>query len=321
VLRTAILDDYQNVALSMADWSVLRDRIELTCFHDHIDDRDLDRLVERLRGFDCIVAMRERTRFGADLLERLPRLRLLVTTGGANAAIDIEAAARRGVPVCATRSVPYPTTELTWALILALVRRIPQESASLRAGGWQTGLGGQLQGGVLGILGLGRIGTTVARIGQAFGMRVIAWSQNLTPEQAAAVQVEHVPKDALFELSDVLSLHVALSERTRGIVGAPELARMKRSAFVVNTARGPVIDEPALVAALRAGTIAGAALDVYEHEPLAPDHPFRTLDTLLMTPHVGYVTEGTYRVYFEDVVEDIDAWLRGAPVRVLNRPV
>lgn len=321
MLRIAVLDDYQKVATSMADWSVLRDRVEVTCFHDHVDDRDLDRLVARLRDFDCIVAMRERTRFGADLLERLPRLRLLVTTGGANAAIDIEAAARRGVPVCATRSVPYPTTELTWALILALVRRIPQESASLRAGGWQTGLGGQLQGSVLGILGLGRIGTTVARIGQAFGMRVIAWSQNLTPEKAAAVQVEHVSRDALFELSDVLSLHVALSERTRGIVGAPELARMKRSAFVVNTARGPVIDEAALVGALRAGTIAGAALDVYEHEPLAADHPYRTLDTLLMTPHIGYVTEETYRVYFEDVVEDIDAWLRGAPLRLLNRPV
>jgi len=321
MLKTAILDDYQDVARTMADWSVLRDRVELTCFHDHIDDRDLDRLVERLRDFDCIVAMRERTRFGAELLERLPRLRLLVTTGGANAAIDIEAAARRGVPVCATRSVPYPTTELTWALILALVRRIPQESASLRAGRWQQGLGGHLQGSVLGILGLGRIGTTVSQIGRAFGMQVIAWSQNLTAEQAAAVQVEYVPKDELFARADVLSLHVSLSARTRGIVGDSELARMKRSAYLVNTARGPVVDEAALVRALRAGTIAGAGIDVYEHEPLAADHPFRTLDNLLMTPHIGYVTEGTYRVYFNDVVEDIDAWLKGAPLRLLNRPV
>lgn len=320
ILKTAVLDDYQKVALSIADWSVLADRIEVTTFHDHVDDRDLDRLAARLQGFECLVAMRERTRFGADLLARLPRLKLLVTTGGASAAIDIEAAARRGIPVCATRSVPYPTTELTWALILALVRRIPQESASLRAGGWQTGLGGQLHGSVLGILGLGRIGTTVARIGQAFGMHVIAWSQNLTPEKAAAVQVEHVSKEALFERSDVLSLHVALSERTRGIVEAGALSRMNRSAFLVNTARGPIIDEAALISALRDGTIAGAAIDVYEHEPLGEDHPFRTLDNLLMTPHIGYVTEETYRVYFHDVVEDTDAWLRGSPVRVLNQP-
>jgi phosphoglycerate dehydrogenase-like enzyme len=321
MLKTAILDDYQDVARSMADWSVLIDRVDVTSFHDHIDDRDTDRLVERLRDFDCIVAMRERTRFGADLLERLPKLRLLVTTGGANAAIDIEAAARRGVPVCATRSVPYPTTELTWALILALVRRIPQESASLRAGHWQNGLGGQLQGSVLGILGLGRIGTTVALIGKAFGMQVIAWSQNLTAEKAAAVQVEYVSKEVLFARADVLSLHVSLSARTRGIVGDAELAMMKRTAYLVNTARGPVVDDAALVRALRAGTIAGAAIDVYEHEPLAADHPFRTLDNLLMTPHIGYVTEETYRVYFNDVVEDIDAWLKGAPVRLLNRPV
>lgn len=320
MLRTAVLDDYQAVAMSMADWSVLKDRAEVTCFHDHIDDRNLDLLARRLEGFECIVAMRERTRFGSALLSRLPKLRLLVTTGGANAAIDLDAAARRGVPVCATRSVPYPTTELTWAMILALVRRIPQESASLAAGRWQQGLAGRLRGDVLGILGLGRIGSTVAQIGKAFGMQVIAWSQNLTAERAAAHQVDFVGKEELLARSDVLSLHVALSERTRGIVGVSDLARMKPTAYLVNTARAGVVDETALIAALRDKTIAGAAIDVFEHEPLALDHPFRRLDNLLMTPHVGYVTEETYRIYFADVVEDIDAWLKGTPVRMLNRP-
>lgn len=320
MLRTAVLDDYQNVALTMGDWSRLDGKAELTAFHDHIDDRDFGRLAERLRGFDCIVAMRERTRFGRELLSRLPNLKLLVTTGGANAAIDLDAAAELGIPVSATRSVPHPTSELTWGLILALVRRIPQESAAMKQGHWQTGLGGRLKGDVLGILGLGRIGAAVAHVGKAFGMEVIAWSQNLTTERADEHGVALVTKDELFARADVLTIHLALSQRTRGIVGAAELARMKPTSYLVNTARGPIVDEAALIAALRNGTIAGAAVDVYEHEPLVPDHPYRTIDNLLLTPHIGYVTEETYRVYFPDVIEDIEAWLKGAPIRLLNKP-
>jgi len=320
MLHIAILDDYQGVALNMGDWSRLDGKVDVTVFRDHIDDQDLDRLVARLEGFECIVVMRERTACRRELLSRLPKLKLLVTTGGANAAIDLEAATELGITVCATRSVPHPTSELTWALILALVRRIPQESAALRAGRWQTGLGGRLRGDVLGILGLGRIGAAVASVGIAFGMKVIAWSQNLTAERAAAHGVALVGKDELFSTSDVLSIHLSLSDRTRGIVNAHQFAQMKPSALLVNTARGPIVDQTALIAALRNRTIAGAAVDVYESEPLAPDHPYRTVDNLLLTPHIGYVTEETYQIYYHDVVEDIQAWLDGAPIRRLNEP-
>jgi phosphoglycerate dehydrogenase-like enzyme len=277
--------------------------------------------VERLKGFDCIVVMRERTRFDRRLLSRLPALRLLVTTGGVNAAIDIEAAAALGIAVSATRSVPYPTVELTWALILALVRRIIPENRSLLAGGWQSGVGGRLRGDVLGVLGLGRIGGAVARIGVAFGMEVIAWSQNLTIERCAEHGVSLASsKEDLFARSDVLTIHLGMSGRTRSLVGAKELAAMKKTAYLVNTARSPIVDEAALVETLRRGDIAGAAIDVYEREPLAIDHPFRSIDTLLMTPHIGYVTRETYDIYFRDVVEDISAWLAGAPVRLLKAP-
>ena len=318
MLRVAILDDYQNVAIEMGDWSVLEGRADVTRFSDHLSDEDA--VAERLLPFDCIVVMRERTPFSRRLIDRLPNLRFLVTTGGTNAAIDMAAAAERGIPVCATRSVPHPTSELTWALILSLVRRIPQESASLRAGRWQDGLGGRLNGDVLGILGLGRLGSAVARVGRAFGMEVIAWSQNLTAERAAAQGAALVSKEDLLARSDVLTIHLALSERTRGLIGAAELARMKPTAYLVNTSRGPIVDEAALVDALRRRAIAGAAVDVFEHEPIAPDHPFLALDNILLTPHIGYVTEETYRIYFPDVIENIRAYLDGAPIRLLNEP-
>lgn len=318
MLRVAILDDYQNVALAMGDWARLSGRVDVTAYRDHLDD-EAD-VAARLREFDCIVAMRERTPFRRSLLEKLPALKLLVTTGGANAAIDGVAAAELGIPVSATRSVPHPTSELTWALILSLVRRIPQESASLKAGGWQVGLGGGLHGRVLGILGLGRLGAAVAHVAKAFGMEVIAWSQNLTEERAAAHGARLVSKDELFARSDVLTIHLALSERTRGIVGAAELATMKSTAYLVNTARGPIVDDAALADALRRGVIAGAGVDVFEREPLARDHPFRGIESLLMTPHIGYVTQETYEIYFHDVVEDIEAFLAGAPIRLLNDP-
>ncbi len=320
MLRTAILDDYQNVALKMADWRPLEGKARLTAFHDHIDDRDEDRLVERLSPFECIVVMRERTALRRSVLQRLPALRLIVTTGAVNASIDMQAAAEIGIRVCGTRSIPHATSELTWALILALVRRIPQESAAMRAGQWQTGVGGKLLGDTLAILGPGRIGARVAQIGKAFGMKVIGWSQNLTPERAESIGVELVSKAQLFERADVLTIHLALSDRTRGIVSTAEFARMKPSAYLVNTARGPIIDEAALVEALRDGRIAGAAIDVFEHEPLPMDHPLRTLERVLLTPHIGYVTEETYRAYFPDVVEDICSWLEGGAVRPLNEP-
>jgi phosphoglycerate dehydrogenase-like enzyme len=318
MFRVAVLDDYQNVALKMGDWSVLDGKAEVMVFSDHIDDEN--RLVDRLHGFDCIVAMRERTPFTRELLSRLPNLKFLVTTGGANAAIDVKAAAERGIPVSATRSVPHPTSELTWGLILSLVRRIPQESAALKAGRWQVGLGGRLRGDVLGVLGLGRLGAAVARVGKAFGMEVIAWSQNLSAERAAEHGAFLVSKEELLERSDVLTIHLALSERTRGLIGAAELARMKPTAYLVNTARGPIVDETALVDTLKRRAIAGAAVDVFEREPLPLDHPFRELDNILLTPHIGYVTEETYRIYFPDVIENIQSYPEGAPIRLLNTP-
>jgi len=316
VSRVAILDDYQGVALRMADWGSLPAGVEVVAFRDHLADPDA--LAARLKDFDVVVAMRERTPFSRALLARLDRLRLLVTTGMRNAAIDLEAATERGVLVCGTAGLPYPTAELAWGLILALARRIPLEDRATRDGGWQTSVGVGLNGKTLGVLGLGTLGSRVARMGRAFEMTVLAWSQNLTAERAAEVGATRVERDELLARADVVTIHLVLSDRTQGLLGARELSLMKSSAYLVNTSRGPIVDARALVRALERGTIAGAGLDVFDEEPLPPDHPFRRLPNTVITPHLGYVTEETYRVFYGQAVEDVAAFLRGAPVRVLR---
>jgi len=314
-MRVAILDDYQRVALSMADWPSIGAGVSVHPFHDRLGTED--QVAERLRNFDVIVAMRERTPLPGSLIERLPLLKLIVTTGKRNAAIDVKAACARGVVVSGTSTLSQPPAELTWGLILALARSIPHESAAMRSGGWQSTIGVGLHGKTLGILGLGRLGTDVARIGQAFGMHVIAWSQNLTRDKTDAAGVELVDKDALFQRADIVSVHLVLGDRTRGLVGERELAMMKPTAFLINTARGPIVDEHALIYALRHSVIAGAALDVFDEEPLPVDHPLRRLENALLTPHLGYVTTENYRLAYGEAVEDIRAFLAGAPVRVL----
>jgi phosphoglycerate dehydrogenase-like enzyme len=315
-MRVAVLDDYQGVAASFGPWATLGDDVEVRFFREHVADDDV--LAALLAPYEVVVAMRERTPFTAALLARLPNLRLLVTTGMRNASIDIEAARARGIVVSGTGIVAGATAELTWGLIIALTRHICVEHERVRVGGWQSTVGPELQGRTLGVLGLGRLGRRVAAIGQAFEMNVVAWSQNLTAESAGEVGVEAVERDELFARADVLTIHTVLSERTRGLVGARELALMQRSAVLVNTSRGPIVDEDALVAALHAGTIAGAALDVYETEPLPVDHPLRAAPNTVLTPHIGYVTTGTYEVFYREAVEDIAAFIGGAPVRVLT---
>jgi phosphoglycerate dehydrogenase-like enzyme len=316
VTRIAILDDYQGVALRMADWASLPPGVNVAVFQDHAADEE--RVAARLADFDVVVAMRERTPFPASLLARLPRLRLLVTTGMRNASIDVRAAADRGVLVCGTAGLPYPTAELTWALILSLVRRVPREDRATREGRWQETLGTGLNGKTLGVLGLGTLGSRVARVGRAFEMEVLAWSQNLTAERAAAAGATLVGRDELLERADVVTIHLVLSERTRGLVGARELGLMRREAYLVNTSRGPIVDEAALIQAVRAGAIAGAGLDVYDEEPLPPDHPLRRLPNTVITPHLGYVTEETYRIFYGQALEDVRAFLAGTPVRALS---
>jgi len=313
--RVAVLDDYQGVALQYADWSALAGRADVTVFRDHLHAPEA--VVERLAPFDVVCLMRERTALTAAMIDRLPRLRLIVTTAMWNASVDVAHAASRGIDVCGTRSIRSGTPELVWLLILALARRFEAERASLRAGGWQTGVGVDLAGSTLGVMGLGEIGSRTAAVANAFGMRVIAWSQNLTPERAREAGAAWVDKDTLLAQSDFLTINLKLSERTHHIVGARELARMKPTAFLVNISRGPLVDEAALIAALRERRIAGAGLDVYDVEPLAPDHPFRTLPNVIATPHIGYVTEGAFRLFYPQIVENIDAWLRGAPLRRL----
>jgi phosphoglycerate dehydrogenase-like enzyme len=308
-MRVAILDDYQDVARSFADWGGL----DITVFTDHLADDDA--LVERLEPFEAVVAMRERTPFGAARLARLPRLRLLVTTGRRNASIDLDAAREHGVTVCATGYSGESTSELTWALILSVTRRIPAEDAAVRAGGWQHTIGPELAGSTLGIVGLGRQGTRVAEIGRAFGMDVLAWSRS-GREAEGVTSVSS--KEELLERADVVTIHVVLSESTRGLIGAAELARMKPTAYLINTSRGPIVDEAALLEALRAGTIAGAALDVYDTEPLPAGHPLRSAPNTVLTPHIGYVSTGTYETFYRDAAEDVRAFVAGAPVRVLT---
>ena len=305
--KIAVLDDYQNVALKSADWSMLRDRADITVFQDHLADPDA--LIERLLPFDVVCVMRERSPLPRNIIERLPNLKLIASTGSGNASIDVGAAGDHGVSVAFTGYRSDPTIELTWALILASARHIVTESNSIRSGGWQQTVGTDLRGKTLGILGLGRIGSQVARIGSAFGMDLIAWSQNMTPETAQAAGATLVSKGALFENADILTIHLVLSRRTRGLVGVAELQRMKPTARLINTSRGSIVEEQALLSALKNKHIAGAAIDVFDQEPLPPDHPFRTLDNLLATPHIGYVSQDLYKTFYEDTVSNIRNWL------------
>jgi phosphoglycerate dehydrogenase-like enzyme len=315
-LRIAVLDDWQAVASQVVDWSPLQALGELVFLHDY--PADTAAMVERLAEFDVICVMRERTTFDKALIEGLPRLKLLVTGGMRNAALDLAAASARGVAVCGGDSYKYAAPELTWALLMALQRNLLAEANSLRAGGWQVGLGGDLQGKTLGILGLGSIGQKVAGYAKAFGMRVIAWSENLTEARASEAGVTYVSKQALFEQADILSVHLVLSERSRGLVDAQALAWMQPHALLVNTSRGPIVDEAALVDALQHQRLAGAALDVFDQEPLPSEHPFRRLSNVLATPHIGYVTQANYQQFFSHMIEDVLAWHAGQPIRVMN---
>ena len=308
-IRIAILDDYQNVALSMADWSALDGRAAITVFNDHLDGTDA--VVGRLQPFDIVCVMRERTPMTRAIIERLPKLRVIASTALRNASIDLEAAAERGVQVLHTGYSSAPTVELTWALILASSRNLIEENTALRTGAWQRNVGEELSGRTLGLLGVGNIGGEIARIGKAFGMTVIAWSQNLTAERAAAADAVRVPKDELFRRSDIVSIHLVLSSRSRGLVGATEFALMKSTARLVNTSRGPIVVEADLLDALKSRRIAGAAIDVFDQEPLPLDHPFRSLPNLLATPHIGYVSRAQYERFYQDTVSNIVRWLDG----------
>lgn len=313
-IKIAILDDYQNVATGLADWGSLS--AEVSVFTKPF--ADADDAVRSLAGFDVLVAMRERTGFAAEVLERLTDLRLLVSTGPANSVIDVAAARKLGITVCGTGYESHPTIEHTWALILAAARNLSDEVESMRKGGWQVSVGDGLFGKTLGILGLGRVGSEVARVGRAFGMNTIAWSQNLTAETAAEHGVRAVTKEQLFTESDVLTIHVVLSGRTRGLVNAAELGAMKTSAILVNTSRGPVVDEVALVDTLLHGRIRAAAIDVFDTEPLPADHQLRSLPNALLTGHIGYVTRDLYKIFYQDAVEDIAAFQAGAPIRLID---
>jgi phosphoglycerate dehydrogenase-like enzyme len=314
-MRLSILDDYQDVALSMADWSPLDGRVEIAVERKPFPDEDA--AAKALAESEIVCAMRERTPFPKSLIERLPRLRLLVTTGMRNAAIDLAAARERGVLVCGTEGGGTDTAELAWGLILGAARHIAEEHGAMRDGLWQTRIGRRLEGKTLGLLGLGRLGGKVARIGLAFDMKAIAWSRNLTAERAEKLGVARVEKDELFRRADVLSVHLVLSPRTRGLVGRGEIAMMKRDAILVNTSRGPIVDVAAVVEALQAGRLGYACFDVYDREPLPPEDPLRRVPRVLLTPHVGYVTEENYRISYPQVVEDVVAFLDGKPVRVL----
>jgi phosphoglycerate dehydrogenase-like enzyme len=305
--KIAVLDDYQGVALKMADWSAVLARADVDVFSDHLDGADA--VAERLLPYDIVCVMRERTPLRAETIERLPNLKLIASTGPRNASIDLKAAAARAIAVAHTGYFGSPTLELTWTLILASARHIVAEAAAVRSGGWQHSIGDDLAGKTLGIIGLGNLGSQVAKIGMAFGMRVLAWSQNLTAEKADAVGAVLVSKEELLRQADIVSVHLVLSDRTRGLIGERELALMKPSARLVNTSRGPIVVEAALIAALQAGQIAGAAIDVYDVEPLPLDHPYRKIDNLLATPHIGYVSRSLYERFYRDTVSNILAWL------------
>jgi phosphoglycerate dehydrogenase-like enzyme len=306
-VKVAILDDYQNVSLSVTDWSPLDGRASISVFNDHVSDTDA--IINRLKPFDVVCVMRERTPLPRAILEKLPNLKLIASTGLANASIDEDAAAALGIAVLHTGYSSTPTIEFTWALILSMTRNIPQENQSLRNGGWQLSVGEELAGKTLGLLGLGRVGSAVGLIGRAFGMKVVAWSQNLTPAVAAEHGVQYVTKDELFSTSDFLSIHVRLSPRTHHLVGVAEFAKMKPTSRLINTSRGTVVDGAALLEALRTNRIAGAGLDVYDVEPLENPHPLRELSNVLATPHIGYVSKELYRTFYGDTVKNIVHWL------------
>ncbi len=306
-MKIAILDDYQNVALRSADWSAVTRLAQVDVFNDHLAHPD--EVVKRLLPYEAVCVMRERTPLDRKIIERLPNLKLICSTGPRNASLDLAAAADHGVTVMHTGYFSSPTVELTWALILAGARHLTEEAASVRSGGWQRGVGDDLANSTLGIIGLGNIGARVAKVGLAFGMKVIAWSQNLTADKAAAAGATLVSKDDLLSRADVVSIHLVLSERSRGLIGAAELSLMKRTARLINTSRGPIVVESALIEALASGRIAGAAIDTYDTEPLPPDHPYRRIDNLLATPHIGYVTRGLYDRFYRDTVSNIVAWL------------
>jgi len=315
--RCAVLDDYQNVAMQMADWSPVAKDVEIEVFHRPLGDEAS--VIRALEKFSIVCLMRERTLFPKAVFEGLPDLRLLVTTGMRNAAIDLAAARERNVTVCGTESTGHPTAELAFGLMLELARKIGHENARLKAGAWwQETIGIDLFGKTLGIVGLGRLGSRAAAIGRAFGMQLIAWSQNLTQEKAREAGATRVEKDELFRRADFITIHQQLSPRTRGLVGAKELGLMKPSAFLINTSRGPIVEEAALVSALRERRIAGAGLDVYDIEPLPQDHPLRKIDNAVLTPHLGYVTQDTFRIFYRQTVEDIRAFIDGKPVRVIG---
>jgi phosphoglycerate dehydrogenase-like enzyme len=317
MMRIAVLDDYQGAALRSADWRSLHPEAQIEAFPEHIANEAT--LAGRLHPFEAVVLMRERTAFPRTLIARLPNLRLIITAGMRNVAIDMDAATERGIQVCGTDMLGYPTAELAWGLILALVRHIPQEDAATRQGRWQTPLlGTGLKGKTLGILGLGRLGSQSAAIGKIFGMEIIAWSQNLTDAKAAEHGARRVGKDELMSTSDIITVHLVLSGRSRGLIGAADLARMKPTAYLVNTSRGPIVEEAALIEALRARRIAGAALDVFDVEPLPAGHPLLALDNVILTPHLGYGTEEAFRVVYGQAVEAVRGFLDGKPVRPIN---
>lgn len=316
MLRVALLDDYQDVALKMTDWGRLTGRAQVDALHEHIPD--IDALVDRLNPYHVIMAVRERTKFPRAVIERLPNLRLIVTAAMWNVAIDLDAATDHGVQVCGTADWSFATAELALGMMIALARHIPQEDRAMHDGRWQTTLGAGLHGKTLGVIGLGSLGTQMARFGKMLGMDVLAWSQNLTAETAAGASARLVPKQELMAGSDYISIHVKLSDRTRGLIGAADLAVMKPTAYLINTSRGPIVDEAALLAHLQAHRIAGAALDVYGVEPLPADDPLRRLDNVLLLPHIGYVVEQNYRLIYSDTLEDIEAFLDGRVLRPLN---
>ncbi len=316
--RCAVLDDYQNVALKLADWSKITGDVDVTVFNQHIGGPD--EVHRALRDFDIVCMMRERTPFRRNTIEALPNLKLLITTGARNASIDMAAAAERGITVCGTSSFGNPTTGITFGLILELTRRIGFEHARLEAGQpWQVTLGPDIEGMTLGIIGLGKLGVRVAGVAKAFGMKVIAWSPNLTAEKCKEVGVEYASKEDLFRQADIVTIHVQLGDRSRGLVGAKDIGLMKPTAYIVNTARGPIVDEKALLGALTERRIAGAGLDVFDVEPLPLDHPFRTMDNVVITPHLGYVSLQNYQHYFPDIVEDIRGFIDGKPMRVIAK--
>ena len=315
--RCAILDDYQNIALQSADWSKVAADLDIKVFHEHLGAQD--NVIKTLQGFEIICAMRERTAFPRAVLDKLESLKLLITTGARNASIDVAAAKERNIVVCGTPGVGNPTSGIAIGLMLELTRRIGYENARMKAGiSWQSTIGMDLEGLTLGVIGLGKLGTRTSRIARAFGMKVIAWSQNLTPERCKEAGVDYASKEDIFRQSDFITIHVVLSQRTRGLIGAKELGLMKPSSYIINTSRGPIIDEAALLAALRNNTIAGAGLDVFDVEPLPVDHPLRKMDNVVLTPHLGYVSVQNYRAYFAGVVEDIRAFMDGKPARVLE---